>query len=88
MVDVTAVEVVGAYELRLTFEDGLVVDVSFADHEWFGVFEPLKDPAVFAQVFADPELGTIAWPNGADMAPEPLYEAALAHPVAGPSARR
>jgi hypothetical protein len=41
----------------------------------------LHDPAVFAQVFVDPELGTIAWPNGVDMAPEPLYEAALAHPV-------
>jgi hypothetical protein len=69
------------HRLRLVFEDGLIWDVSFQDHGWSGVFNPLHDPAVFAQVFVDPELGTIAWPNGVDMAPEPLYEAALAHPV-------
>jgi hypothetical protein len=81
LVDVTAVDVVGDHRPRLVFEDGLIGDVSFQDHEWSGVFNPLHDPAVFAQVFVDPELGTIAWPNGVDMAPEPLYEAALAHPV-------
>ena len=37
------------------------------------MFEPLADAAFFAQVRADPELGTIVWPNGADMAAEPLY---------------
>src|SRR4029453_17303829 len=62
--------------LRLTFEDGMVGDVDFGSREWDGVFEPLRDPAYFAQVRVDPELGTIAWPNGADMAPETLYEAA------------
>ncbi|HEY3728617.1 MAG TPA: DUF2442 domain-containing protein [Solirubrobacteraceae bacterium] len=79
LVDVVAVEVLGDYQLRLTFEDGVVGDVSFAGREWRGVFEPFTDPAVFAQVFVDAELGTIAWPGGQDMAPEPLYEAARAH---------
>jgi hypothetical protein len=73
LVDVTVVEVIGDHTLRLTFEDGTVGDVAFADHEWRGVFEPLADQAFFAQVRVDPELGTIVWPNGADMAPEPLY---------------
>jgi hypothetical protein len=76
LVDVTGVEVVGDYDLRLTFADGTVGDVHFGDREWRGVFEPLRDPAFFAQVAVDSESGTIAWPNGADMAPEPLYEAA------------
>jgi len=76
LVDVTGVEVVGDYALRLTFADGTVGEVHFADREWRGVFEPLRDPAYFARVAVDPESGTIAWPNGADMAPEPLYEAA------------
>ena len=76
LLDVTAVEVIGEYRLRLTFEDGLVGDVDFSSREWDGVFAPLRDPAFFAQVRVEPELGTIAWPNGADMAPETLYEAA------------
>jgi hypothetical protein len=36
------------------------------------VFVRLSDPGSFARVTVDSELGTIAWPDGADMAPEPL----------------
>ena len=72
LVDVTRVEVIGEHDLRLTFEDGTVGDVSFGDDEWTGVFEPLRDPARFAKVQV--EAGTIVWPeDGLDMAPEPLY---------------
>jgi hypothetical protein len=46
-----------------------------------GVLEPLSDPAFFAQVRVDPEAATIVWPNGIDMAPEPLYEEARQHPL-------
>jgi hypothetical protein len=84
LVDITAVEVIGEYQLRLTFEDGVVGDVSFTDREWNGVFEPLRDPERFAQVAI--EFGTIVWPNdGLDMAPEPLYELACEHQVHGAS---
>lgn len=76
LVDVTAVEVLGDYRLRLAFADGTVGDVDFSTRTWRGVFEPLRDPAYFAQVRVDPEAGTIQWPNGTDMAPEPLYEEA------------
>jgi Protein of unknown function (DUF2442) len=72
LVDVPGVEVIGAHDLRLTFEDGTVGDVGFGDREWTGVFEPLRDPARFAKVQV--EAGTIVWPeDGLDMAPEPLY---------------
>ncbi len=57
-------------------------EVDFTDHEWTGVFEPLRDPSYFARVRIDPELGTIGWPNVADMAPEPLYTAAQRSAVA------
>jgi hypothetical protein len=80
LVPVTGVEVIGDYQLRLTFKDGVVGDVNFTDREWNGVFEPLRDPKRFAQVSI--ELGTIVWPNdGLDMAPEPLYERACQHQV-------
>jgi hypothetical protein len=71
------------YRLRLTFEDGTVGDVDFAGREWRGVFEPLNDPAEFARVEVDPEAGTITWPGGLDMAPEPLYAEARRRRVQG-----
>jgi hypothetical protein len=37
------------------------------------MFEPLQELGLFRQVRLDAELGTIAWPNGADIAPEALY---------------
>jgi Protein of unknown function (DUF2442) len=74
--DVVGVEVSGEYRLRLTFDDGTVGEVDFAGREWRGVFEPLRDPEYFGQVTVDADAGTITWPNGADMAPEPLYEMA------------
>jgi hypothetical protein len=73
LIDITEVEVVGDYRLRLTFEDGTVDDVDLAVREWRGVFGPLRDPEYFARVTVDQEAGTIAWPDGLDMAPEPLY---------------
>jgi hypothetical protein len=82
LVDITAVEVIAPYTLRLTFADGTIGDVDFTAHEWRGVFEPLRDPDYFARVEVDPEAGTITWPDGLDMAPEPLYDEARRHRVA------
>jgi Protein of unknown function (DUF2442) len=79
LVDITGVEVVGVYRLRLSFADGTVGEVDFGGREWHGVFEPLNDPAEFARVEVDAEAGTITWPGGLDMAPEPLYAEARRH---------
>jgi hypothetical protein len=79
LVDITGVEVIGEYRLRLSFADGTVGDVDFSGRAWRGVFEPLRDPAYFARVTVDPEAGTITWPDGLDMAPEPLYAEARAN---------
>lgn len=74
LIHVRAVEVVSDHCLRLTFEDGVDGEVDFSTWQWRGVFEPLADPAYFALVELDRELGTIVWPNGADIAPETLYD--------------
>lgn len=68
----------GDHLLRLLFDDGTVGDVDFSREDWKGVLEPLRDPAYFATVRVDLEAGTITWPNGEDVAPEPLYESARA----------
>jgi Protein of unknown function (DUF2442) len=78
---VAGVAVVGDHMLRLLFSDGTAGDVDFSAERWTGVLEPLNDPAFFARVIVDPEAGTVAWPNGIDLAPEPLYDQARAHPL-------
>ena len=64
----------GDYRVWLAFADGLRGEIDLADELWGPMFEPLKDVAVFAQLRADTELDTVVWPNGADFAPEFLYE--------------
>lgn len=86
--DVIGVEVSGEHRLRLTFDDGTVGDVDFTGREWRGVFEALRDPAYFARVAVDAEAGTVTWPNGADMAPEPLYAEARENASRTAGARR
>jgi hypothetical protein len=75
MVKVTRLERLGEYRLRLTFSDGIVGDIDLADELWGEMFEPLRDVAQFDSVRVDPELGTLVWPNGADLDPEGLHDA-------------
>jgi hypothetical protein len=74
IVHVVNVRCVGDHRLRLEFENGRSGELDFANEEWRGVFEPLRDPSFFSQVELDDELGTIVWPNGADFAPETLHQ--------------
>ena len=64
----------GGYRIWLVFNDGVEGTVDFSDWLTGPVFEPLKEPAYFERFFLDG--GTVAWPNGADIAPETLYERA------------
>ena len=64
----------GEYRIRLTFNDGTENTVDFFPWLEGPIFEPLKDWAYFQRFFL--EGGTVAWPNGADVAPETLYQRA------------
>ena len=64
----------GGFRIHVTFNDNSEKTINF--RRWLDgpIFEPLKDPAYFRRFFVDG--GTVAWPNGADIAPETLYDAA------------
>lgn len=73
MFDVVEVKFVRDQIIWLRFEDGAEGEIDLSKSLRGPVFEPLRDPAFFARVRVNPELGTIVWPNGADIAPESLY---------------
>ena len=68
-------EYVGDYCLRLTFDDGKKGLLDLEDQLWGDVFEPLRDLERFKDFRIDKDLQTIVWSNGADLAPEFIYEA-------------
>jgi hypothetical protein len=78
MIEVTSVEVTDRdrYRLRIGFSDGESREIELAERLRSGgpVFRQLyDDPALFAQVYVDPDEATTVWPNGADLAPEVLH---------------
>lgn len=74
----TSAEYVKDYILRLSFADGTKADVNFQHELTGGVFESLRDQAYFRSFSVQTQFGTIEWDNGADFAPEFLYELAKA----------
>jgi hypothetical protein len=80
--DVVEARTAGGYRLWLRFEDGVSGEVDVARLVPFeGVFAALSDPVRFGEARVDPELGTVVWPNGADLDPDVLYAAVTGVPV-------
>jgi Protein of unknown function (DUF2442) len=70
--DITAVEVAGHGVLDLTFADSTTGRVDVLDRLRGPVFERARTPEGFREVHVAE--GTVAWPGGADLAPDTLYE--------------
>jgi Protein of unknown function (DUF2442) len=80
--DVVEIRLLGGYRVHLRFEDGVEGDLDLGRIIRFeGVFEPLRDEREFAKVRVHPDLGTIVWPNGADIDPVVLYAAVSGEPI-------
>jgi hypothetical protein len=80
MNDVISLEYKGGFVFHVVFDDGSSGDVDFSEYIGRGpVFEPLRDASFFKK--AKTEGGTISWPNGADVAPETLYDKICSQPI-------
>jgi hypothetical protein len=79
IVEVTALE---GYHVRLRFEDGVVGELDLsAVMKFEGVCAPLKNLDRFRELGVHPVLGTIYWPNGADLDPAVLYARVTGTPI-------
>lgn len=72
--EMTGVQVVRHGVLRFAFADGTVGEVDVLDRMAGPVFENARSPEGFQKARLDEETGTVAWPAGADLAPDTLYE--------------
>jgi hypothetical protein len=72
--EVTELQIVGPYTLKLLFDDGTSQTIDFLPVLVGPVFKPLRDLAIFDQVQLNPETGTIEWPTGADFSPVVLHD--------------
>jgi len=77
---VVHVEPLEGYRLRVEFDDGHHGVVDLTDRLLGPMFEPLRNRLFFAKVTID-EYGVVCWPNGADLAPDALYENLASAPV-------
>ncbi|MCK5581397.1 MAG: DUF2442 domain-containing protein [Candidatus Omnitrophica bacterium] len=61
------------YTVELIFDNKKKGRVNLEKYIGRGIFKELVDKRKFKQFRVDPQLGTICWPNGADIAPDTLY---------------
>ncbi len=70
---VVKVRALPQHQLAVEFADGLSGVLDYGHTLWGPLFEPLRDPARWAEVRIDEE-GVVCWPTGADLAPDRMYE--------------
>ena len=83
---VTKAKYVRDYLIEVKFNDGTKKVIDFESWLTGPIFKPLKNKNYFKKFFVDGP--TIAWPNGADIAPETLYRAATVKAESNSKLRR
>jgi hypothetical protein len=82
LIDIVEARIQEGYRVHLRFEDGVEGDVDLGRLIRFeGVFAPLRNPEEFARLTVNVEIGTICWPNGADLDPDVLYAEVSGQPI-------
>ena len=74
MISVKKAKYLGQYKLEIEFSTGDIKEVDLEQHLEGEVFEPIKKVEYFKTVKVNPEFETIYWENGADIAPEFLFD--------------
>ena len=72
----TSVRALPSYRLEIEFSDGVRGVLDCEDRLFGPMMEPLRDPTRFARLLdvGLDEFGVICWPNGADLAPDAIYD--------------
>lgn len=74
MIRIRAAQTVDGFRVRLEFTDGTNKAVDLEPYLRGPIFDPIRaDPKLFRGMRVDEMLGTIVWPNGADIDPDVLY---------------
>ena len=71
---ITDAKYITGYKIYLHFSDGSEGEINLEPELTGEIFDPLKDISFFKKFTINHELHTIVWPNGADFAPEFLYD--------------
>lgn len=71
--EVIEAKIIKDYTVELVFDDLKKGIVDLRKYLGRGIFKSLLDRKKFCQMKVNAELGTICWPNGADIAPDTLY---------------
>ena len=79
MIEVINAKYIDNYNIWLEFNDGKKGVADLEDTLWGQIFEPLKNKETFKNFKISETLGTICWQNGADLAPEYLYDILIKH---------
>ncbi len=70
---VQSFEIIGPYTLRVHFDDRTDQIINFEPVLAGELYGPLRNLSLFQQVWIDPEVHTLVWPNGADFDPAVLH---------------